>query len=79
MSDDACVDAGGSTALGEELGGALGLGWSELGSMTDGLTVTDVTAVEVGPSAVLEVQPATNMSTPAVMMPARRRVPRFIW
>jgi hypothetical protein len=80
MPDDAEGAADDSTTLGDGLGGgAVVLGRIELGSITDGLAVADATAVDVGPSAVLDVHPATRMSTPTEMAPARRRVPRFIW
>lgn len=67
MSDEGGADD--STATGDVLGEAVGdgsleLAWSELGSITDGLTVTDTTAVEVGPLAEPAVQPTVRTSTP---------------
>lgn len=79
MSDETAVDADDSTASDDGLrGGVLALGLSELGSMTDGVTEGETNAVEVGPTAVLDVHPATRMSIPAEIAPARSLLPRFM-
>jgi hypothetical protein len=79
ISDDPDGGADDSTTPGDGLaGGALELGRNVLGSTTDGLAVTDTTAVDVGPSAELVVHPAASMSTPTEKAPVRRRVPTFI-
>src|SRR5689334_1566689 len=80
MSDEAGADGDDSTTLGDGLagGGTIELGRNVLGSTTDGLTVTDTPAVDVGPSAELVVHPVTRTSTPAATATPRPRVPRFI-